>query len=923
MFTVSIYTVNAQGNITRRTAFSSTALPTSLTAAPLTGNGVDDLIAANALDNSVTVALQMPGGEFASPLTLPAGVAPSDIAIADANGDGLPDIIVSDQASGDVTVLLNDPAHDFKESLRYRASTEPYGLNATSSIPTVNSFVQSVSLVVGDFTGSGRNDLAVVNQATHSFTILAALGDGGYANPQLGLVTSTSEPQSINERPDAIVAGDFNRDGRTDLAVLMEDTGEIWIYTNQGNGTFRHTFSIPVGEEATGLAVVPGSAPGLLDLLVGNGFGDVLHLAGKGDGTFQISGNRVSLDVVPNLLGPGLPGVLVGNQQNNQVTIQSPTSGGNQFAPVQTLGGSGTGSQLAPGDVQWAVLDQGASLPDAIVVSSGSNSVVVYRTTAVKNGAIAFAPKPQTLFVGTDPVSVTVTDLNGDGVPDLLVANQGSNDVSVIFGSYNASGDWVGTLGPRLKSGGDGPIAASVQDLTGNGVPDLAVFNGGSGTVTELPGVGLGFFDDRQPRTLVNFGSALVQPPTFVGTTGLGYEVTAGGDLVRFSLLSPGGGDFVFSGQQVVAAQAVASGQVVVALADGGVDLLAPQGDVLAIESVLQAQGGLPALPSAIQVVNKPGGQLNVLVSSEGSDNIFVFAQVESASEGGGGALPGAAAAPALNLVQTPTLASASASSAFTLTSSAIATSASAAATSTSASTSSSSSAVAATVTTSVGLSLGSFSSLGNRSSSDSGGTVLVAVEGNTYLSVPILDFGTANTAEEGAGEARMPWLSGMHNFGDTSELTRFVIGLDEALRRYRGAEENSPFSGQGQLKDPWSEDLFHQHLPVLPPQNEPSQNDPQAMLFAAATEPLACEAGSHASGERAASRTSCWDGVQTERGVLGRGWADVCDCCAPGLGRVRRREGTRARLAGSTRTRNLIFGRRLSCLLASPSDER
>ncbi len=74
---------------------------------------------------------------------------------------------------------------------------------------------------------------------------------------------------------------------------------------------------------------------------MGNGFGDVLHLAGKGDGTFQISGNRVSLDVVPNLLGPGVAGVLVGNQQNNQVTIQSPTSGGDQFAPVQTLGGSG------------------------------------------------------------------------------------------------------------------------------------------------------------------------------------------------------------------------------------------------------------------------------------------------------------------------------------------------------------------------------------------------------------------------------------------------------------------------------------------------------------------------------------------------------------------------------------------------------
>ena len=58
VFTVSIYTVSADGNVSRRTAFSTTALPTSLAAADLTGNGLDDLIAANALDNSVTIALQ-------------------------------------------------------------------------------------------------------------------------------------------------------------------------------------------------------------------------------------------------------------------------------------------------------------------------------------------------------------------------------------------------------------------------------------------------------------------------------------------------------------------------------------------------------------------------------------------------------------------------------------------------------------------------------------------------------------------------------------------------------------------------------------------------------------------------------------------------------------------------------------------------
>ena len=86
-----------------------------------------------------------------------------------------------------------------------------------------------------------------------------------------------------------------------------------------------------------------------LNLLVGNGFGDVLILEGKGDGTFQIQGNRVSLSVVPNLLGPGQAGVLVGDQQNNRVTVQAPSANGNQYTPVQTLGAAASSAAAGAG----------------------------------------------------------------------------------------------------------------------------------------------------------------------------------------------------------------------------------------------------------------------------------------------------------------------------------------------------------------------------------------------------------------------------------------------------------------------------------------------------------------------------------------------------------------------------------------------
>ena len=846
----SIFTVSEVGNVSRRNAFSTTVLPTSLAAADLTGSGIDDLIAANALDNSVTIALQSSPGQFAAPITLPTGIAPSDIAVADVNGDGLPDIVVSDQASGDVTVLLNDPAHSFGNSLRFRASAGLYGLDTNSLIPVVSSFAQSVSLVAGDFTGDGHNDLAVVNQETHSFTILVNNGTGGFANPQLGLTTSTSDGLSINDRPGAIVAGDFNRDGHLDVAVLMEDTGQLWIYSGNGDGTLRHTFSTLVGDEATGLSVVAGHGDGLLNLLVGNGFGDVLTLEGKGDGTFQIQGSRVSLSVVPNLLGPGQAGVLVGDQQNNRVTVQAPSASGDRYTPVQTLGSATSSEQMAPGDVQWAVLDRGTTLPDAVVVSTGSNAVVVYRTTSVSNGVPSFAPAPRTYFVGTAPASLTVADINGDGSADMLIANQGSNDVSVIFGSYDSSGDWVGILGPRLKSGGDGPIVVIARDLNGDLVPDLSVINGGSGTVTLLPGVGRGFFDDRQPKVLFNLGSAVVQPPTFTGDSGVGFAVTATGDLVRFDLNNPiGGARVVFSGQRVLAAKALPSGQVVVALTDGVVDILVPQGNGLSVASEVLPKGEAPALPSAIEVLAKPNGLFDILVSSQGSDTIFVFSQAGAPSgpvtPSGVGLSP-----PSFSSFQAPAV---TATQAFVLSANVNATSGTVTGVNTTSSASTSLGSLSATATAAVGLSLGSFYSLGNGSTIGTGDAVLVSVEGNTYLSVPILGLGSETGEEGDNGEGRMPWLLTLLPFGDTSPLTRFVIGLDEALRDYRGSAETPVLRNPGPSHDPWNEDLFFRHLPVQPPvlgqekDDQTERSSPESMLPDPHQYPLQDDGGAHA----------------------------------------------------------------------------
>src|SRR5262249_1684265 len=148
------------------------------------------------------------------------------------------------------------------------------------------------------------------------------------------------------------------------------------VYTGDGQGHFTHTFSIAVGISPTGLNVLRNPQTGFLDLLVG-GSGDVLRLQGKGDGTFQFPGRRVSL-AVQDLKGDGRPEVLVANQRTDRITIQAAAPGTPRFAPVVTLD-DGTRSTLAPGDVQWARLE-GPDSPffDAVVVASGGNQVLVY-----------------------------------------------------------------------------------------------------------------------------------------------------------------------------------------------------------------------------------------------------------------------------------------------------------------------------------------------------------------------------------------------------------------------------------------------------------------------------------------------------------------------------------------------------------------
>src|SRR5262249_16286944 len=152
--------------------------------------------------------------------------------------------------------------------------------------------------------------------------------------------------------------------------------------------------------------------------------------------------------------------------------------------------------------------------------NSGANNVLVYLGT----GAGQFAPA-RSFFAGTNPAGITVAFLNDDLVhdpadptrlidltPDLVVANEGSNDVTILRAERPGPARALAP-GPGLQAG-TGPVPTAVQDVNGDGRPDLLVSNSQSDNVLLLTGVGRGFFNDQAPRP---FDTGASPEQVFVG----------------------------------------------------------------------------------------------------------------------------------------------------------------------------------------------------------------------------------------------------------------------------------------------------------------------------------------------------------------------------------------------------------------------
>jgi len=430
-------TASAQTYVFNAASFATGSGATAVAEGDLNSDGKADLVVTgmNGSTGVISVLLGNSDGSFRTHVDYATGVNPKSVIVADLNHDGHLDIATANLDGNSVSILLGNGDGTFSSHTDY----------ATASGPQ--------SIVVGDFNQDGKLDLAIASHRSNSVSILSGNGDGTF-QPHVDY------PTARFGGPTSITIGDFNKDGKQDLALVNDVDDTLSTLIGNGDGTFQSPIEYPAGFNPAAMVCGDFNRDGNLDIAVADASltgAQISIFLGNGDGTVQsrvdypIAGAALSLlaadfngDGILDLAAGTMPSGGPSNIPSGGTMSVLLGKGDGGFQPHRDFGGVTYSPSMVAADIN------GDNQPDIALVASQS-SVVLLGDGRGNFGSVFDTLAP------LGPVQLLAGDFNNDANLDVAYSLNGSGTFSVSLGN----GD--GTFHPpvnNLSPGGGGALAA-------------------------------------------------------------------------------------------------------------------------------------------------------------------------------------------------------------------------------------------------------------------------------------------------------------------------------------------------------------------------------------------------------------------------------------------------------------------------------